>query len=69
MARTHGSKEMNNLLKDIKKAGFTVERLKNGVFIITPPSHIKAPSYKTHGTLKAIKPIKADFRKMYGVEL
>jgi hypothetical protein len=67
--KTHGTTELKKLFKQMEKHGFIIERSRNGVFFITPPPHIKAPLYKTHGTAKAIKPIRADFRKMYGIEL
>lgn len=67
--RSHGTAELKKLFKQMEKHGFIIEKTKNGVFIIKPPAHLKAPLYKTHGTAKAIKPIRADFRKMYGIEL
>jgi len=68
MARTHGSKQINRFIKEIQKLGFNVEVLRNK-YKITPPAHLGTRPYFTHGTPKAIKPLCADFRKLYGVDL
>ena len=70
MARNHGSSEIRKLFKEIQRLGFNVEKLKNGVYSVTPPETMPGkPKYKTHGTPKAIKAIYSDFRRIYGVEL
>ncbi len=70
MARSHGSSEVKRLFKEMQRLGFNVEKLKNGVFSITPPASMgDKPKYKTHGTPKSIKAIYSDFRRVYGVEL
>jgi hypothetical protein len=68
MARTHGTKEVRQLFKEMEKLGFRVEKAKN-VFRIYPPKEIAGRIYTTHGTPKAVRAICADFRKLYGVEL
>lgn len=68
MARNHGSKEVNQLLKEIQELGFRVERTKK-LFKIYPPQSMGGRVYTTHGTPKSIKAIYSDFRKLYGVEL
>lgn len=69
MARTHGNKEFKALLREIEKIGFRVEFTKANVYRLYPPPNISGRIYTTHGTPKAIKPIKADFRKIYGIDL
>lgn len=69
MARTHGNKEFSALLREIERIGFTVEKTKRGVFKIYPPESIGGRIYITHGTPKAIKAMKNEFKKIYGVEL
>ena len=68
MARDHGSKEIKNLFKEMKRLGFRVEHVKN-TYRIYPPRAMQGRIYTTHGTPKAIKAIYSDFRKLYGVEL
>lgn len=68
MARTHGNKEIKALFKELERLGFIVESKGNG-FRILPPRGSGKPTYRTHGTPKAIKAIYSDFRKIYGVEL
>ena len=68
MARTHGTKEIKRLFRQMERLGFEVIQVKN-VFKITPPPTIGGRVYTTHGTPKAIKAIYSDFRKIYGVEL
>lgn len=69
MARTHGNKEFSALLREIEKIGFKVEITKAGVYKLYPPKSIGGRVYITHGTPKAIKPIKSEFRKIYGIDL
>lgn len=69
MARTHGNKEFSALVRQIEKIGFRVEKTKSGVYKMYPPQSIGGRIYITHGTPKAIKAIKAEFRKIYGVDL
>ncbi len=69
MARTHGNKEFSALLREIEKIGFRVEITKSGVYKLYPPKNIGGRVYTTHGTPKAIKPIKSEFRKIYGIDL
>lgn len=69
MARTHGNKEFKALLKKIEEIGFRVEFTKSNIYRLYPPPNIGGRIYTTHGTPKAIKPIKADFRKIYGIDL
>lgn len=68
MARTHGSKQINRFIKEIQRLGFRVETLRNK-YKITPPAHLGTRAYFTHGTPKAIKPLCADFKKIYNVDL
>jgi hypothetical protein len=67
-ARQHGNKVVKNLLCQIEKLGFQVINRKNG-FQIRPPEGVSGPVYFTHGTPKAVKAIKSDFKKLYNVEL
>ncbi|MFZ9715896.1 MAG: hypothetical protein ACO3CH_00365 [Ilumatobacteraceae bacterium] len=69
MARQHGSKVITRLFKELQRLGFTVIGTKNNKFRIHPPAHIGGPVYFTHGTPKAVKPIVADMKKIYGVEV
>lgn len=69
MARTHGNKEFSLLVREIERIGFKVEKTKSGVYRMYPPKEIGGRVYITHGTPKAIKPIKAEFRKIYGINL
>lgn len=69
MARTHGNKEFKALLKEIESIGFRVEFTRSNIYRLYPPANIGGRIYTTHGTPKAIKPIKADFRKIYGIDL
>ena len=66
---THNDKVVKRLFKELMRLGFEISRTKNGVFKITPPKGVDGPIYTTHGTEKCIKPLKRDFRKMYGVDL
>jgi hypothetical protein len=68
MARQHGSKQIKKFLTEIQRLGFNVENLNNR-YRITPPKHLGNRIYFTHGTPKALKPLCADFQKIYGVEL
>jgi len=68
MSRQHGTKQIRKFIAEIERLGFRVENL-NNKFRITPPKHLGTRVYFTHGTKKAIKPLCADFRKIYGVEL
>jgi len=68
MTRRHGSKQINKFIREIQRLGFAVENTRNK-YVITPPPHLGTRKYFTHGTTKAIKPLCADFRKIYGVEL
>lgn len=68
VARTHGSKEIKELFRELKRLGFSIEQRGNA-FVITPPLQIGGQRYTTHGTPKAIKAIYADFRRLYGLEL
>lgn len=68
MARQHGTKQIRRFLAEIQKLGFRVENM-NNKYRITPPRHLGTRVYFTHGTPKAIKPLCADFKKIYGVEL
>jgi hypothetical protein len=67
--KSHGIKEFNAIVREIENIGFRVEMTKKGVYKIYPPASIGGRIYMTHGTPKAIKAIKAQFRKIYGVEL
>jgi len=68
MARQHGSKVVRRLFKELARMGFVVVQ-KNNKFQIHPPRHIPGPVYFTHGTPKSVKPIVADIKKIYGVEV
>lgn len=67
--KNHGIKEFNALLREIEAIGFRVERTKKGVYKMYPPKEVGGRIYMTHGTPKAIKAIKVQFRKLYGIEL
>ena len=69
MARTHGNKEFSSVVREIERIGFRVEQTKRGVYKIYPPLSIGGRIYMTHGTPKAMKAIKSEFRKIYGIEL
>ena len=69
MPRDHGNKEFSAIVREIQAIGFRVERTKRGVYKIYPPAEIGGRMYITHGTPKSIRAIKAEFRKIYGVEL
>ena len=65
----HNDKAIRALMKEIMRLGFTITRSKKGVYKMVPPPHIEGPTYTTHGTSKALLPIKRDFRKFYGIDL
>lgn len=65
----HNDKAVRKLMKEIMRLGFTITRSKNGVYKMTPPSHIDGPVYTTHGTSKCVLPMKRDFRKFYNIDL
>lgn len=67
-ARQHGNKVVKELLRQIERLGFEVIARKNG-FQIKPPPTVDGPVYFTHGTPKAVKAIKSDFKKIYKVDL
>lgn len=69
MARTHGNKEFAAVVREIERIGFKVEQTKRGVYKIYPPLSIGGRMYTTHGTPKAMKAIKSEFRKIYGIDL
>lgn len=66
---THGDRTVQRLFNEIVRLGFEITRTKKGVYKITPPPHIGGRMYMTHGTTKCLKPMKAAFRKMYGIDL
>ncbi|MGA1697550.1 MAG: hypothetical protein ACO4AZ_01585 [Ilumatobacteraceae bacterium] len=66
--RQHGNKVVKALLKQISGLGFDIIQRRNG-FQIRPPAGISGPVYFTHGTPKAVKAIKSDFKKLYDVTL
>lgn len=65
----HNDKAVNRLFRELMRIGFEVTKTKNGSFRIKPPKGVEGPIYSTHGTEKCIKPLKRDFRKMYGIDL
>lgn len=65
----HVDRTVLRLFAEITRLGFEISRTKKGVYKITPPPHIDAPMYVTHGTVKCVKPMKSAFRKMYGIDL
>lgn len=67
--RNHGIKEFNAVLREVEAIGFRVEKTKKGVYKMYPPREIGERVYMTHGTPKSLKAIKAQFRKIYGIEL
>lgn len=67
-SRKHGSKQIQKFIKEIEHLGFTVINTKNK-YRIYPPRNLNNRIYITHGGLKSIKPLCADFKKIYGVEL
>lgn len=69
MSRDHGIKEFRAIIKEVEAIGFRVEQTKRGVFKLYPPESIGGRVYMTHGTPKAIKAIKKQFSKLYGIEL
>lgn len=70
MARIHGNRLLLEFFKELERLGFTVLHKKNGGFVITPPeSNPCQRKYHTHGTLKALLPLRKDIRKIYGVEV
>lgn len=69
MARQHGTKAVTRLFKELQKLGFNVVTTRKGKYKIHPPAHIGGPVYFTHGTPQSIKPMVADIKKIYGVEV
>jgi len=67
--RQHQSKAMKNVMAELERLGFQVNRVKSGVYKIVPPPTISGPMYTTHGTESALHPMRRDFKRMYGVEL
>lgn len=67
--KNHGIKEFNAFLREIESIGFRVERTKKGVYKMYPPKEIGGRVYMTHGTPMAIKALKKQFPKLYGIEL
>ena len=63
---SEGDRGLTDLLGRI---GFRVEQTKRGVYKIYPPLSIGGRMYTTHGTPKAMKAIKSEFRKIYGIDL
>jgi hypothetical protein len=59
MARVHGNKSIMKFVREIEKIGFKMY----------PPAHLGTRVYTTHGTPQSIKPLCADFEKIYGVVL
>jgi hypothetical protein len=68
-SRTHGNKIITELFKELGRLGFNVIQNKNNTFKIVPPPELGGRVYSTHGTPKADKPIKAYYRKTYGIKL
>jgi len=68
MARVHGNKSIMKFVREIEKIGFTVIN-KNNKFKMYPPAHLGTRVYTTHGTPMSIKPLCADFEKIYGIVL
>lgn len=64
----HAHKAIKRLFKQIEAKGFEIIRRKNS-YVIYPPKEIGGQPYYTHGTLKAVKPIVKQFKKLYGVDL
>lgn len=64
----HAHKAVKRLFKQIEALGFEIIARKNG-FAIYPPKEIGGQVYYTHGTLKSIKPIVKQFKKIYNVDL
>jgi len=70
MARTHGNRLLLELFKELERLGFTVLHKKNGGFVISPPaSNPNQRKYHTHGTIKALLPLRKDMKKFYGVDV
>jgi hypothetical protein len=69
MPRQHQSKAIKNVMAELTRLGFNVERSKSGVYKILPPPSIQGPMYTTHGTESALHPMRRDFKRMYGVDL
>jgi hypothetical protein len=64
----HSHKQVKRLFKQLESLGFEIVARKTG-FVIYPPKEIGGQPYYTHGTVKAIKPIVKQFKKIYGVDL
>jgi hypothetical protein len=69
MPKQHQSKAMKNVMTELERLGFNIERAKSGVYKILPPPSIKGPLYTTHGTESALHPMRRDFKRMYGIDL
>lgn len=69
MGKQHGTTQMKKLIKKLESLGFVVEKNKNGTYSISPPDHINGPVYKTHGTIRALHPMRRDFKRLYNVNI
>jgi len=70
VTKQHNCKEVNSMLKQIEKHGFSVSaKAKSGSVKITPPSNIKGTVYHTHATQSSLHQIRRDFARLYGVKL
>jgi len=70
MTTQHRCKDVNNLLKQLEKRGFSVSsKSKRGGVKICPPLGTAGSVYHTHATQSSLHQIKRDFKKMYNVEL
>lgn len=67
--KQHQSKAMKNVMAELERLGFNIERVKSGVYKILPPPSIEGPMYTTHGTESALHPMRRDFKRMYGIDL
>jgi hypothetical protein len=69
MPKQHQSGKMRDVMKELKRLGFQIQRNKNGSFKIIPPTTIQGPVYVTHATESAYHPMRRDFKKMYNVNI
>lgn len=70
MTTQHNCKEVNKLLKQLEKKGFSVSgKTKRGSVKIVPPPTIKGGVYHTHATQSSLHALKRDISRLYDVQL
>ena len=66
--KQHNDRAVRELFDELIALGCTIERKKNGGFVIRPPKGAENQTpYFTHGTAKSVLPMRRDFRKNYGL--